>query len=69
MHPLKDADFYDFMQLVNTTNYVGEIGLDFSRQSYISRNKQCMYFSKLKECVQKRRNGCCYLKWRKKNLF
>lgn len=26
---LKDADFYDFMQLVNTTNYVGEIGLDF----------------------------------------
>ncbi|MFR8428069.1 MAG: TatD family hydrolase [Roseburia inulinivorans] len=26
---LKDADFHDFMQLVNTTNYVGEIGLDF----------------------------------------
>ena len=51
---LKDADFYDFMQLVNTTNYVGEIGLDFSRQSYISRNKQCMYFEQIvRVCAEK----------------
>lgn len=51
---LKDADFHDFMQLVNTTNYVGEIGLDFSRQSYISRNKQCMYFEQIvRVCAEK----------------
>ena len=51
---LKDADFYDFMQLVNTTNYVGEIGLDFSRQSYISSNKQCMYFEQIvRACAEK----------------
>ena len=46
--------FYDFMQLVNTTNYVGEIGLDFSRQSYISSNKQCMYFEQIvRACAEK----------------
>lgn len=39
---LKETDFYDFMQLINKTNYVGEVGLDFSRQNYISRNKQCI---------------------------
>ena len=51
---LKDADFYDFMQLVNTTNYVGEVGLDFSRQSYISRNKQSMYFEQIvRVCAEK----------------
>ncbi len=51
---LKDADFYDFIQLVNKTNYVGEIGLDFSKKSYISRNKQCIYFEKIvKVCAEK----------------
>lgn len=51
---LNETDFYDFMQLVNETNYVGEVGLDFSRQSYISRNKQCMYFEKIvKVCAEK----------------
>ena len=51
---LSDTDFYNFTQLVNETNYVGEVGLDFSRQSYISRNKQCMYFEKIaKVCAEK----------------
>ena len=40
--------------ILNTTNYVGEIGLDFSRQSYISRNKQCMYFEQIvRVCAEK----------------
>lgn len=33
---LNETDFYNFIQLINETNYVGEVGLDF--QSYISRN-------------------------------
>ena len=33
---------------------IGEIGLDFSRQSYISRNKQCMYFEQIvRVCAEK----------------
>lgn len=51
---LNEIDFYDFMQLVNETNYVGEVGLDFSRDSYISRDKQSMYFEKIvRVCAEK----------------
>ena len=46
--------FYNFIQLINETNYVGEVGLDFSRKSYISRNKQCIYFEEIaKVCAEK----------------
>ena len=44
---LNDTDFYSFIQLINETNYVGEVGLDFSKKSYISCNKQCIYFEKI----------------------
>ena len=51
---LNDTDFYNFIQLINETNYVGEVGLDFSRKSYISRNKQCIYFEEIaKVCAEK----------------
>ena len=29
---LNDTDFYSFIQLINETNYVGEVGLDFSKK-------------------------------------
>ena len=46
---LNDTDFYNFIQLINETN-----GLDFSRKSYISRNKQCIYFEEIaKVCAEK----------------
>ena len=51
---LNDTDFYSFIQLINETNYIGEVGLDFSKKSYISRNKQCIYFEKIvKVCAEK----------------
>ena len=51
---LTETDFYNFMNLLNETNYVGEIGLDFTRQDYISCNKQCMHFEKIvRECAEK----------------
>lgn len=51
---LNDTDFYSFIQLINETNYVGEVGLDFSKKSYISCNKQCIYFEKIaKVCAEK----------------
>ena len=50
---LNDTDFYSFIQLINETNYVGEVGLDFSKKSYISCNKQCIYFEKIaKVCAE-----------------
>lgn len=47
-HPLEnglnETSLTDFFYLLNRTNYVGEIGLDFSKSAYISPNDQLRYF-------------------------
>ena len=57
-HPLeaslKDKDFSDFLLLSSNANYIGEVGLDFSRSSAISQDKQLRYFESIvKMCAQK----------------
>jgi len=51
---LGEKELYDFLQLIESTNYVGEIGLDFTDKSELLKNKQCEYFEKIVEiCTRK----------------
>lgn len=51
---LTEKDFRSFMYLVDDVNYVGEIGLDFSKSNYPDRNKQYGYFEKIvRICTEK----------------
>lgn len=57
-HPLEskltDKDFMDFLTLAREANYIGEIGLDFSRSPAISKDRQIEYFNSIvKLCSQK----------------
>ena len=56
-HPLnidlKEKDFRDFMWMLPNINYVGEIGLDYSRKAGIDKKKQKQYFSKIVESCAK----------------
>ena len=56
-HPLngdlKTKDLDDFMYLLPQTEYVGEIGLDFSKKIGISKEKQIEYFDKIIETCAK----------------
>lgn len=57
-HPLKDdlkeKDLDDFMYLLPQTEYVGEIGLDFSRKTGMSKDKQVEYFDRIVEVCAKK---------------
>ena len=52
-HPLNSElttkDFKDFKKLLQYTNYVGEIGLDFTHKKGIEKNKQIMFFDEIME--------------------
>lgn len=56
-HPLnadlKQKDLKDFMYLLSHTDYVGEIGLDFSAKNGIPRDMQIYYFDKIVEACSK----------------
>ena len=47
-HPLEnglsETDLKDFFHLLNKTNYVGEIGLDFSKSARMNQENQLRYF-------------------------
>lgn len=57
-HPLegelKKKDLDDFMYLLSQTEYVGEIGLDFSRKTGMSKDKQMEYFDRIIEVCAKK---------------
>lgn len=57
-HPLegelKKKDLDDFMHLLSQTEYVGEIGLDFSRKAGMSKDKQMEYFDRIVEVCAKK---------------
>lgn len=50
-HPLNadltSKDINDFVHLLKYTNYVGEVGLDFTRKKGIEKNKQLVFFDKI----------------------
>lgn len=50
-HPLdaklKDKDFRDFLSLARNTNYIGEVGLDFSGTSAMPKDRQLVYFERI----------------------
>lgn len=48
-HELKKKDLDDFMRLLPQTEYVGEIGLDFSKKNGMPREIQIEYFNKIVE--------------------
>ena len=49
---LTDRDLYDFMRLIDRTNYVGEIGIDLSSGSYRNEEKQVDAFDQIvKKCA------------------
>lgn len=52
-HPLekelKENDLRDFIRLLAKTNYVGEIGLDFTKSSYMDRETQIRSFDRIVE--------------------
>lgn len=51
---LSAKDFSDFLILANKMNYIGEVGMDFSSDSYIPRTQQINYFEKIVEmCARK----------------
>lgn len=51
---LTENDLKNFMYLVDGTDYVGEIGLDFSKSDYMPPNKQCDYFERIMRASTKR---------------
>ena len=57
-HPLesglKEKDFADFLLLANSANYIGEVGLDFSKVPSISRERQLRYFESIVEVCAKK---------------
>ncbi len=60
------------MNLLDETNYVGEIGLDFTRQSHISCDKQCLHFEKkiVRACAEKNKLMClCIFEGQKKKQY
>ena len=57
-HPLntdlKEKDLRDFMYLLPQTEYVGEIGLDFTKRNGIKKDQQIKWFEKIVEaCSEK----------------
>ena len=56
-HPLnvdlKQKNLKDFMYLLSQTDYVGEIGLDFSANNGLPRDVQIYYFDKIVEVCSK----------------
>ncbi|MBU5486569.1 TatD family hydrolase [Clostridium sp. MSJ-8] len=56
-HPLnmklRKKDFIDFLYLLSETNYVGEIGLDFTKKNRIPNKEQVYYFKKIVEICSK----------------
>ena len=56
-HPLdqnlSEQDFSDFMWLAKTSNYIGEVGLDFKTLKESSKDKQLHYFDRIvKLCAE-----------------
>lgn len=57
-HPLntdlKEKNLRDFMKMLPQTEYVGEIGLDFTKRTGIEKNQQIKWFEKIVEaCSEK----------------
>lgn len=51
---LTNQDLYNFMRLIDQTNYVGEIGIDLSSSSYRNKDAQIDYFDQIvKTCAAK----------------
>lgn len=44
---LSAKNFSDFMTLINRTEYVGEVGMDFSSNEYISKARQIDFFDQI----------------------
>lgn len=46
---LDENDIKDFMRLIMLTNYIGEVGLDYSAKSYMDKQLQLRFFEQIVE--------------------
>lgn len=44
---LDENDIKDFMRLIMLTNYIGEVGLDYSAKSYMDKQLQLRFLNRL----------------------
>lgn len=50
---LSQKDFLDFIRLANKTNYIGEVGLDFTSNDYLPKKQQVSYFEQIVDLCSK----------------
>ena len=51
---LDENDIKDFMRLIMLTNYIGEVGLDYSAKSYMDKQLQLRFFEQIVSGEQKK---------------
>ena len=58
LHPLRAKEhvkeFSKFRQYVNETSYIGEVGLDFSREGFSTKEIQIKSFEFVLDCIRKK---------------
>ncbi|MFR9556121.1 MAG: TatD family hydrolase [Rikenellaceae bacterium] len=67
LHPLlaqdHDSELLLFKEMVNHTSYIGEVGLDFSREGLSTKEKQIESFSFVLDCInEKKKDSKCSFK-------
>lgn len=73
-HPLntdlKEKDLRDFMYLLPQTEYVGEIGLDFTKRNGIKKDQQIKWFEKIVEaCSEKNKLMSIHIRGAEENAL
>ena len=58
---LSSKDFSDFIILANQASYIGEVGMDFSSDTYISKSLQIGYFKKIVEKIRLNRSDISWV--------
>ena len=56
LHPLRakehEKEYFKFRQYVNETSYIGEVGLDFSREGFSTKEIQVKSFEFVLDCIK-----------------
>lgn len=67
---LDENDIKDFMRLIMLTNYIGEVGLDYSAKSYMDKQLQLRFFEQIVElCASENKLMTIHTGEQKKMLF
>lgn len=74
LHPmnskLKESDLRDFFHLLSDTQYVGEIGLDFSKKAFVRHETQIYFFDRIVEaCTARNKLMSIHIRGAEKEAF